>query len=65
MKRVIVGAVSGAGTVIVMDTLRESSYMGGASVLAKAALAGIIAGVIYMIISAIIKLARPAGASKA
>ncbi|MDP2866115.1 MAG: hypothetical protein Q8O90_07725 [Elusimicrobiota bacterium] len=58
MKKVIAGAVSGAGTVIVMEILRGSSYMGGASVLAKAALAGIIAGVIYVIIRAIVKLAR-------
>ena len=64
-KRVIIGAISGAGTGIIMEVLRGVSYMSGVSGTAKAVLAGIIALGIYMIISVIIKLARPAGASKA
>jgi len=49
-----------------MDVLRGSSYkMVGVSVTTKAVIAGIIAGLIYLLISAIVKLAKPAGATKA
>ncbi|OGS01232.1 MAG: hypothetical protein A3I76_01960 [Elusimicrobia bacterium RIFCSPLOWO2_02_FULL_61_11] len=64
-KRIIIGATSGAGTGIIMEVLSGAGYMSGVSGTAKAVLAGIIAVVIYMVIIAIIKLAKPAGASKA
>jgi len=64
-KKVIIGAISGAGTGIIMEVLRGSSYMNGVSVLIKAALAGTIAWVIYITIIGIVKLVRPDGAHKA
>ena len=64
-KKIITGAICGAGTGIIMEVLSGTIYMSGVSGTAKAVLAGIIAVVIYMVISVIIKLARPAGASKA
>lgn len=64
MKKVVIGAISGAGTGIIIEVLHGSSYMAGVSVATKAVLAGIIAGLIYMVIISILKLAKPAGASK-
>ena len=64
-KKIIIGAVTGAVAGIMMDVLRGSSYMAGVSVTTKAVIAGIMAGLIYLLISEIVKLARSAGATKA
>jgi len=64
-KKAIIGMISGATTGLIMEFLRGSSYVAGVSVIAKAVLAGIIAWLIYILISAIVKPARSDSASKA
>lgn len=59
----IIGAVSGAGSVLIMDGLRGSGTLGGTSMWLRVLLAGFVAGCLYMAVSTIIKLAGHTGAT--
>lgn len=64
-KKMIVGGISGGMTGIIMEVLRDSSYMAGVSAVTKAVFAGITVWVIYMLIIRMFTKGEPTGVSKA